>query len=90
MVCTTALGFGAVHCVSSLSDLEYKQSSRSSAGAEKWLHVQVWQGGSTSAFTAIKAAGYQLVVTHLSPSSVAIQARADSVVQGCLHSAILE
>lgn len=37
-----ALGFGAVHVVRQPREERYKQSKRSSAGADKWLDVQVW------------------------------------------------
>ena len=36
-----ALGFGAVHVVRNVADTRYKQSKRASAGADKWLDVQV-------------------------------------------------
>ena len=68
----TAMGFGAVHCINTFNG-EYKQSARTSAGADKWLEVNVWEGGSHNALSEIKAAGYQLVVTHLSKGSVPIQ-----------------
>lgn len=71
---SAAFGFGAVHCINTTSG-EYKQSSRTSAGAEKWLNVSVWESGTRETLTRIKNAGYQLVVTHLSKSSVTIQAR---------------
>ena len=65
------MGFGAVHCINTIKD--YKQSTRSSAGADKWLEVKVWEGGTVEALSRIKAAGYQVVVTHLTKASVPIQ-----------------
>ncbi len=55
---------------------EYKQSARTSAGADKWLEVKMWEGGTHEALTQVKAAGYQLIVTHLSKGSVTIQVNA--------------
>jgi tRNA (guanosine-2'-O-)-methyltransferase len=57
-------------CLPALRDDRYKVSSRSAAGADKWLDVRVWEGGSAGAIGALKAAGFQLVVTHLGPASV--------------------
>ncbi|GAX77510.1 hypothetical protein CEUSTIGMA_g4954.t1 [Chlamydomonas eustigma] len=68
-----AMGFGAVHCINTLQG-EYKQSSRTSAGADKWIDLRVWDQGTTHALTFIKNAGYQLIVTHLSKDAVPIQA----------------
>lgn len=67
-----AMGFGAVHCINTNKD-RYKQSSRTSAGADKWLKVKVWNNGTTEALTAVKEAGFQIIATHLSKSSVTIQ-----------------
>lgn len=58
-----------IHC----SQDKYKQSARTSAGADKWLEVKVWNSSSTEALSAVKEAGYQLIVTHLSKSSITIQ-----------------
>jgi hypothetical protein len=52
---------------------EYKQSTRTSAGADKWINLRVWEQGTTQALTAIKSVGYQLIVTHLSKDAVPIQ-----------------
>ncbi|MEW5320365.1 MAG: hypothetical protein WDW38_011441 [Sanguina aurantia] len=69
-VCRTcdALGFGGVHVINRSTD-KYKRSQRTSGGAEKWLDVKVW-GSTSECLAAVKAAGVQLVVTHLSPTSV--------------------
>lgn len=51
----------------------FKDSARTSQGAEKWLDVVRW--GTTEACTAaLKADGYQIVVTHLDESAVPITA----------------
>lgn len=102
------------------SDEKYKQSSRSAAGADKWLDVRLWES-TASAVKAVKvwhtrthihthtkihskvqmcmagpvanvcdsllachlqAAGFQLVVTHLSKSSVTLQVRNKSTNHG--------
>mmetsp|Transcript_35997 Transcript_35997/g.80114 ORF Transcript_35997/g.80114 Transcript_35997/m.80114 type:complete len:330 (-) Transcript_35997:444-1433(-) len=88
-VCRTAdaFGFGSVHCINSTAE-KYKQSARTSAGADKWLNVTVWGPDGSNGppppnpngisptrecLSAVKAAGYQVVVTHLSKSSITIQ-----------------
>eukprot|EP00955_Chlamydomonas_euryale_P110104 365980-Chlamydomonas_euryale.AAC.13 len=68
-----AMGFGALHCVPAENGA-YKQSARTSAGADKWLELKVWkEGGTEACLRAAKDAGMQVVVTHLSKSSVTIQ-----------------
>ena len=64
------MGLGAVHCV--VNNGKLKQSQRTTAGAEKWLDVRVW-GETRPCLGAFKRAGYQIVTTHLSARSVAIQ-----------------
>eukprot|EP00798_Chlamydomonas_sp_ICE-L_P026004 gene26004-11696_t len=51
----------------------YKQAKRTSAGADKWLDIQMWTNGTTECLRSLKDAGYQIIVTHLSKSSVTIQ-----------------
>eukprot|EP00208_Stichococcus_sp_RCC1054_P006351 CAMPEP_0206144912 /NCGR_PEP_ID=MMETSP1473-20131121/25873_1 /ASSEMBLY_ACC=CAM_ASM_001109 /TAXON_ID=1461547 /ORGANISM="Stichococcus sp, Strain RCC1054" /LENGTH=277 /DNA_ID=CAMNT_0053540937 /DNA_START=461 /DNA_END=1294 /DNA_ORIENTATION=+ len=66
-----ALGCGAFHIINT-SDAKYKQSSRNSAGAEKWLDVKTF----TSPLECIqqaKASGYQVIVTHLTDDAVDIK-----------------
>ena len=63
-----AFGFGAVHSI--FSDLNYKQSARTSAGAEKWMDARVWkptegESATRHCLRSIKEAGYRVVVTHL-------------------------
>ena len=41
------------------SGQKYKQSARHSAGAEKWLHVQMWTSAA-DCLAAAKASGYQV------------------------------
>ncbi|KAF5838376.1 hypothetical protein DUNSADRAFT_2986, partial [Dunaliella salina] len=71
-VCRSADAFGlaSVYCIK--GNEKYKQSARTSAGADKWLDVKVWDNP-TECVEAVKSAGYQLVVTHLTKGSVAIQ-----------------
>mmetsp|Transcript_15524 Transcript_15524/g.42071 ORF Transcript_15524/g.42071 Transcript_15524/m.42071 type:complete len:308 (-) Transcript_15524:417-1340(-) len=71
-VCRSADAFGlaSVHCIK--GNEKYKQSARTSAGADKWLDVRVWDN-TAECVEAVKGAGYQLVVTHLTKGSVAIQ-----------------
>lgn len=70
------MGLGAVHCVVNGSKL--KQSQRTTAGAEKWLDVNVWDD-TAECLGGFKRAGYQIVTTHLSESSVSIQVRSCSL-----------
>ncbi|GLC35824.1 hypothetical protein PLESTB_000498100 [Pleodorina starrii] len=71
-VCRTAdaLGYGAVHCINR-GDTKYKVSQRTAAGADKWLDVKIWDSTS-ECLAAVRAAGYQIITTHLSRSSVSI------------------
>eukprot|EP00775_Hariotina_reticulata_P007942 gene7942-8138_t len=66
-----ALGLGAVHCIMGAKD-KYKKSQRTAAGADKWLDTRLWDSA-ISCLGSVKEAGYQIVVTHLSASSVTIQ-----------------
>eukprot|EP00878_Enallax_costatus_P039592 GHUV01045439.1.p1 GENE.GHUV01045439.1~~GHUV01045439.1.p1 ORF type:complete len:198 (+),score=62.92 GHUV01045439.1:707-1300(+) len=65
------MGFGAVHCIMRPTD-NYKKSQRTSAGADKWLDTRLWDS-TEECLRALKGAGYQIVVTHLSASSVTVQ-----------------
>jgi tRNA G18 (ribose-2'-O)-methylase SpoU len=51
---------------------QYKHSQRTSAGADKWLHVTS-HDTTQAALRHLRASGFQIVVTHLGPSSVSIQ-----------------
>ncbi|KAG2442851.1 hypothetical protein HXX76_002930 [Chlamydomonas incerta] len=72
-VCRTAdaLGYGAVHAVNK-ADGKFKMSQRTAAGADKWLDVKAWDS-TGECLAALKAAGYQVVTTHLTQSSITIQ-----------------
>jgi len=67
-VCRTseALGVGAVHIIKPETE-HYKKSRRSSAGAEKWVEVHRWDT-TKDCLTAIKQAGYKILVTSLESS----------------------
>lgn len=65
-----ALGFVNFHLIE-LGE-KFKESQRTTAGADKWIEVTKWK--STSACVqALKRQGYRIVVTHLSESSKPIQ-----------------
>ncbi|PRW57757.1 RNA methylase [Chlorella sorokiniana] len=66
-----ALGFGAVHIIRNMEDTRFKQSRRSSAGADKWLDVQVFDSAQDCLMRA-KRMGYQIVATHLRADAVDI------------------
>lgn len=86
--CTAALGLGAVHCV--VNGTKYKQSQRTTAGAEKWLDVKVWTS-TNECLGGLKKAGYQIVTTHLSDNSVTIQVRlsVEPIGKGTLKNELL-
>jgi tRNA C32,U32 (ribose-2'-O)-methylase TrmJ len=64
-----ALGCGAVHVIRSSEDERFKQSARTSGGAEKWLDIQVHQT-TVECLSQVKQLGYQVVITHLRADSV--------------------
>ena len=70
---------------------KYKQSARSSAGAEKWLHVEVWEDPA-DCMAAARSLGYQVVATHLRENSIAIHevdwTRPTAVVLGNEHGGV--
>jgi hypothetical protein len=51
---------------------KYKKSQRTAAGADKWLDTRLWDS-TADCLGALKAAGYQVVTTHLAASSITIQ-----------------
>ncbi|KAL4516567.1 hypothetical protein Ndes2437B_g00692 [Nannochloris sp. 'desiccata'] len=65
-----ALGCGAVHVIRKSHDERFKQSARTSGGAEKWLDIQVHQS-TAECLSQIKQLGYQVVITHLRADAVA-------------------
>lgn len=60
-----ALGYYSVHVVETSE--RFKNSSRTSSGAEKWLDIHRWQKPA-DCYTQLKDDGYQLAVTHLDGS----------------------
>lgn len=66
-----ALGMGALHIINT-SKHRYKQSARNSAGAEKWLDVKSFESP-MECINSAKAAGFQVVVTHLAEDAVDIK-----------------
>eukprot|EP00873_Tetraselmis_striata_P040173 jgi/Tetstr1/460437/TSEL_005696.t1 len=70
-ICRTseALGCGAIHAI--LTGGKMKRSFSTSKGAEKWLDVRRWYS-TADCIEHAKAAGYQVVVTHLREDAVGI------------------
>lgn len=66
-----ALSMGALHIINA-SQHRYKQSARNSAGAEKWLDIKVYKSA-MECIDSAKAAGFQVVVTHLAEDAVDIR-----------------
>ncbi len=64
-----ALGCGAVHVIRNVQDERFKQSARTSGGAEKWLDIQVHQS-TAECLDQVKKLGYQVVITHLRADAV--------------------
>lgn len=54
-----ALGFGAVHVIRKNDDGRYKQSTRTSGGAEKWLDLQLFDSTEECLYRA-KRLGFQV------------------------------
>ncbi|CAL8463906.1 g3441 [Coccomyxa elongata] len=69
-----ALGFGSVHCIdTSPEKVKSARGNRTSKGSEKWLDVQrTW--GTRDCVDYLRACGYRILVTQLTPDSVPIQA----------------
>jgi hypothetical protein len=51
---------------------KYKKSQRTAAGADKWLDTRLWDS-TADCLGSLKAAGFQIVTTHLAASSITIQ-----------------
>lgn len=64
-----ALGYQDLHLIT--GGTRFKNSRRTSIGAEKWLDVYHWRDASLCA-SQLKEAGYRILVTHLDPSARAI------------------
>jgi hypothetical protein len=65
-----ALGYGQIHVIKS-ADGKYKQSSRISQGAEKWLDVHVWSD-TKACIDHAKRQGRQILVTHFDDRAIPI------------------
>ncbi|KAK9805056.1 hypothetical protein WJX73_008599 [Symbiochloris irregularis] len=72
-VCRSAdgLGYGAVHVINKGSRPLKASRGRNSAGAEKWVDLQVWTS-TTACFQALRAQGFKVLVTALSPDAIPI------------------
>ena len=68
-----ALGYGQLHIVDSKTS-KYKQSARTSRGAEKWLDVHMWQD-TAACIERMRQQGRQVLVTHLDADAVPITVR---------------
>lgn len=64
-----ALGFARIHMIE-LGD-KFKESQRTTAGADKWLELKKWKS-TNECVKDLKRQGQQVVVTHLAESSVDI------------------
>ncbi len=64
-----ALGFQPFHIVEEREP--FKNSSRTSQGADKWLDIARWESPD-DCVAALKAGGYTVVATHLSDTAVPI------------------
>jgi tRNA (guanosine-2'-O-)-methyltransferase len=61
-----ALGFAQTHLIE-LGE-KFKESQRTTAGADKWLEVKKWKS-TKACIETLKASGHQIVVTHLDSTS---------------------
>ncbi|MDX1741901.1 MAG: RNA methyltransferase, partial [Rhodothermales bacterium] len=64
-----ALGFFEFHVIA--GDQPYKQSRRTSQGAEKWLDLRVWDD-TAGCIRALKDRGYRIAVTESGPDAVSV------------------
>lgn len=62
-----ALGFQPFHIIT--GPARFKQSKRTTQGAEKWLDVHVWPTPA-ACVAHLRARGYAIVATHLDPTAV--------------------
>ena len=60
-----ALGFAQIHMIE-LGD-KFKESQRTTAGADKWLELKKWKS-TVECVVELKRQGQQIVVTHLAAS----------------------
>lgn len=61
-----AMGFGMVHMIE-LGE-KFKESQRTTAGADKWVEVKKWKS-TKDCIQTLKDQGKQIIVTHLSSDS---------------------
>lgn len=64
-----ALGFHQVHVIE--GGTRFKNSQRTSQGAEKWVEVTRWPS-TAACIPSLKAQGYHVVATHLDDTAVTI------------------
>lgn len=64
-----AFGFARMHMIEKGD--KFKESQRTTAGADKWIELKKWKS-TQDCVQALKAQGTQIVVTHLSEKSKAI------------------
>ncbi len=64
-----ALGFQPFHIIT--GGAQFKDSKRTSQGAEKWLDIHEWQTP-TDCVAHLRDDGYRIVITHLDDTSVPI------------------
>jgi tRNA (guanosine-2'-O-)-methyltransferase len=64
-----AFGLGQIHMIE--KDEKFKESQRTTAGADKWLEVKKWKS-TADCVKELKHQGKQIVVTHLDATSVPI------------------
>ena len=65
-----ALGFQELHLVT--GEARFKDSPRTSTGAEKWLDVHAWTSAG-ACVDALRARGYRIVATNLDPTARGIE-----------------
>jgi tRNA (guanosine-2'-O-)-methyltransferase len=61
-----ALGFGQVHMIEATD--AFKESQRTTAGADKWVEIRKWKT-TADCVSELKKQGKQIVVTHLDQTS---------------------
>lgn len=62
-----AFGLGQVHLIQ--KGEKFKESQRTTAGADKWVEVKQWKGTS-ECILDLKRQGFQIAATHLSPTAI--------------------
>lgn len=66
-----AMGIQEVHSVQ--LQARYRRSKRTTAGADKWLDVHIWEQERASCIAQLKQRGYRIVVTQLAEDAVGIE-----------------